>query len=76
MNKEEKRKLIRYYHRMTIDIALNGMSWSNLWDREKRLPTLRDIINRVVRLEQDYFTQDRLYKLPTSEEETKNDQSS
>ena len=69
MNPDEKRKLIRYYHRLNIDMAMNGMSWSNLWDREKRLPTLRDIINRVVILEQDYFTQEVLYKLPTSEKE-------
>ena len=46
---------MRYYHRMGIEITLYGMSWQNLWDREKRAPTLRDIINRVKWLESMWF---------------------
>lgn len=65
MTQEEKKKLIRYYHRMSIEISLYGMSWQSLWDKEKRLPGLRDYINRVKRLESDYFTQEVLYKLQT-----------
>ena len=51
----EKDNLIRYYHKFYINIALYGMSWDGLWGREKRFPSLRDIINRVKLLEKDWF---------------------
>ena len=62
MDKKEAEKLTRFWHRETINIALYGMSWDGLWNKEKKLPTLRDIINRVRSLEHDYFFSEYLPK--------------
>jgi hypothetical protein len=40
---------------MSIEIALYGMSWESLWNKEHKPPTLRDIINRVKWLESMWF---------------------
>ena len=37
----------RFWLRDSIHIAIYDMSWSSLWDREKRCPGLRDYINRT-----------------------------